>query len=88
MNEQVIAFESYFEDAARFRKWAMEKFSTGEEIITAKMDDQTRGYLRVDSSKNQQETHQILHSLLLDRGAHMLEAISKLQPNQVCRYLL
>ena len=88
MNAKVIAFEHYFQDGSKFCKWAMDKFSLGEEVVMMKMDDPTKGWLQVDSGKNQQETHQLLSSLLLDRGAHMLEAISKLKPNQVCNYLL
>ena len=88
MNAKVVAFEHYFQDGSKLCKWAMDKFSLGEEVIMMKMDDPTRGWLQVDSGKNQQETHNLLSSLLLDRGAHMLEAIGKLKPNQVCNYLL
>ena len=88
MNAKVIAFEHYFQDGSKLCKWAMDKFSLGEEVVMMKMDDPTRGWLQVDSGKNQMETHNLLSALLLDRGAHMLEAIGKLKPNQVSHYLL
>lgn len=86
MNMQVVAFVHYFEDASKFRKWAMEQFTMGNQIVTEMMDDQAKIWLQVDSGKNQKETYQVLGSLLLDRGAHMMEAISKLKPGQVCTY--
>ena len=84
---QVVACEHYFEDATRFRKWVVEQFSLGNQIITEMMDDQAQAWTKVDSGKNQQDTFKALNSLLLDRGAHMTEAISKLKPGQVCNYL-
>ena len=88
MNMQVVACEHYFEDATHFRKWVMEQFTMGNQIVTEMMDDQAKTWIRVDSGKNQQETFQALSSLLLDRGAHMIEAISKLKLGQVCKYSL
>ena len=88
MNAKVVAFEHYFQDGSKLCKWAMDKFSLGEEVVMMKMDDPTRGWLQVDSGKNQMETHNLLSALLLDRGAHMLEAIGKLKPNQVRNYLV
>ena len=88
MNAKVVAFEHYFQDGSKLCKWAMDKFSLGEEVIMMKMDDSTRGWLQVDSRKNQMETHNLLSALLLDRGAHMLEAIGKLKSHQVCNYFL
>ena len=80
----VVAVEHYFEDATRLRKWVMDQFSLGNQIVTEVMDDQAQEWTKAEQGKNQQDTFQVLSSLLLDRGAHMAEAVSKLKPGQVC----
>ena len=80
----VVAVEHYFEDATRLRKWVMDQFRLGNQIVTEVMDDQAQEWTKAEQGKNQQDTFQVLSSLLLDRGAHMAEAVSKLKPGQVC----
>ena len=84
MQIPVVAVEHYFEDAMRLRKWVMDQFRLGNQIVTEVMDDQAQEWTKVEPGKNQQDTFQVLSSLLLDRGAHMAEAVSKLKPGQVC----
>ena len=84
MQIPVVACEYYFEDAMRLRRWVMDQFSLGNQIVTEMMDNQAQEWTKVEPGKNQQDTFQALSSLLLDRGAHMAEAVSKLKPGQVC----
>ena len=88
MQIPVVAVEHYFEDATRLRKWVMDQFRLGNQIVTEVMDNQAQEWTKVEPGKNQQDTFQALSSLLLDRGAHMAEAVSKLIHGQVCNQLL
>ena len=88
MQIPVVAVEHYFEDATRLRKWVMDQFRLGNQIVTEMMDNQAQEWTKVEPGKNQQDTFQALSSLLLDRGAHMAEAVSKLIDGQVCNQLL
>ena len=88
MQIPVVAVEHYFEDATRLRKWVMDQFRLGNQIVTEVMDNQAQEWTKVEPGKNQQDTFQALSSLLLDRGAHMAEAVSKLKHGQVCNQLL
>ena len=88
MQISVVAVEHYFEDATRLRKWVTDQFRLGNQIVTEVMDNQAQEWTKVEPGKNQQDTFQALSSLLLDRGAHMAEAVSKLIHGQVCNQLL
>ena len=88
MQISVVAVEHYFEDATRLRKWVLDQFRLGNQIVTEVMDNQAQEWTKVEPGKNQQDTFQALSSLLLDRGAHMAEAVSKLIHGQVCNQLL
>ena len=83
MQISVVAVEHYFEDATRLRKWVTEQFRLGNQIVTEMMDKQAQEWTKVEPGKNQQDTFQALSSLLLDRGAHMAEAVSKMTHGQV-----
>ena len=83
MQISVVAVEHYFEDATRLRKWVTEQFRLGNQIVTEMMDNQAQEWTKVEPGKNQQDTFQALSSLLLDRGAHMAEAVSKMTHGQV-----
>ena len=88
MQISVVAVEHYFEDATRLRKWVTEQFRLGNQIVTQMMDTQAQEWTKMGPGKNQQDTFQTLSSLLLDRGAHMAEAISKMTHGQVYGQLL
>ena len=88
MQISVVAVEHYFEDATRLRKWVTDQFRLGNQIVTEMMDNQAQEWTKVEPGKNQQDIFQALSSLLLDRGAHMAEAVSKLIHGQVCNQLL
>ena len=83
MQISVVAVEHYFEDATRLRKWVTEQFRLGNQIVTQMMDTQAQEWTKMGPGKNQQDTFQTLSSLLLDRGAHMAEAVSKMTHGQV-----
>ena len=83
MQISVVAVEQYFEDATRLRKWVTEQFRLGNQIVTQMMDTQAQEWTKMGPGKNQQDTFQTLSSLLLDRGAHMAEAVSKMTHGQV-----
>ena len=83
MQISVVAVEHYFEDATRLRKWVTEQFRLGNQIVTQMMDTQAQEWTKLGPGKNQQDTFQTLSSLLLDRGAHMAEAVSKMTQGQV-----
>ena len=87
MQISVVAVEHYFEDATRLRKWVTEQFRLGNQIVTEMMDNQAQEWTKMGPGKNQQDTFQALSSLLLDRGAHMAEAVSKMTHGQVCSQL-
>ena len=87
MQIPVVACEHYFEDATHLRRWVMDQFSLGNQIVTEMMDNQAQEWTKVEPGRNQQDTFKALSSLLLDRGAHMAEAVSKLKPGQVCNHL-
>ena len=88
MQISVVAVEHYFEDATRLRKWVTEQFRLGNQIVTQMMDTQAQEWTKMGPGKNQQDTFQTLSSLLLDRGAHMAEAVSKMTHGQVYGQLL
>ena len=88
MQISVVAVEHYFEDATRLRKWVTEQFRLGNQIVTEMMDNQAQEWTKMGPGKNQQDTFQALSSLLLDRGAHMAEAVSKMTHGQVYGQLL
>ena len=88
MQISVVAVEHYFEDATRLRKWVTEQFRLGNQIVTQMMDTQAQEWTKMGPGKNQQDTFQTLSSLLLDRGAHMAEAVSKMTHGQVNGQLL
>ena len=88
MQISVVAVEHYFEDATRLRKWVTEQFRLGNQIVTQMMDTQAQEWTKMGPGKNQQDTFQTLPSLLLDRGAHMAEAVSKMTHGQVYGQLL
>ena len=87
MQISVVAVEHYFEDATRLRKWVTEQFRLGNQIVTQMMDTQAQEWTKMGPGKNQQDTFQALSSLLLDRGAYMAEAVSKMTHGQVCSKL-
>ena len=88
MQISVVAVQHYFEDATRLRKWVTEQFRLGNQIVTQMMDTQAQEWTKLGPGKNQQDTFQTLSSLLLDRGAHMAEAVSKMTHGQVYGQLL
>ena len=88
MQISVVAVQHYFEDATRLRKWVTEQFRLGNQIVTQMMDTQAQEWTKMGPGKNQQDTFQTLSSLLLDRGAHMAEAVSKMTHGQVYGQLL
>ena len=87
MQISVVAVEHYFEDATRLRKWVTEQFRLGNQIVTEMMDNQAQEWTKMGPGMNQQDTFQALSSLLLDRGAHMAEAVSKMTHGQVYNQL-
>ena len=87
MQISVVAVEHYFEDATRLRKWVTEQFRLGNQIVTQMMDTQAQEWTKLGPGKSQQDTFQTLSSLLLDRGAHMAEAVSKMTHGQVYNQL-
>ena len=88
MQISVVAVEHYFEDATRLRDWVLEQFRLGNHIVPQMMDHQAQEWTKLGPGKTQQETFRTLSSLLLDRGAHMAEAVSKMTHGQVYGQLL
>ena len=80
---RVVAFEHYFDQGSKLQRWVLDQINFSTEMVIDHMDEEAKKWLRMDSNLGQSETFLMLGNLLHDRGAHLIQDISKLKPNQV-----
>ena len=79
----VVAFEHFFDYNGKNQKWVMDQMNFNANIVVDHQDDDAKKWARTDSNLNQGETFLSLANLLHDRGAHLTQNLSRLEPHQV-----
>ena len=77
----IIAFEHFFDQNGKNQKWVLDQMNFNADTMVDSLDDDAKKWLKMDSNLNQSETFLSLANLLHDRGAHLTQDLSKLQPN-------
>ena len=79
----IVAFEHFFDYNGKNQKWVMDQMNFNANIVVDHLDDNVKKWARTDSNLNQSETFLSLVNLLHDRGAHLTQNLSRLEPHQV-----